>query len=94
MRNLELSIDGNNTAAAIRDAVIEAEPEVCHGCTYAFDHSYETGQYAKNTGLDPEAAAKLAWGYIGACCRSEIGVELIEPDTAPSESVQKVLVSA
>lgn len=93
MLRLELSIDGDNAASAIRDAVIGAEPDQCHGCDYALAHSYEIGQFARINELSPEKAAEVAWGYLGACCKSEIGVELLTPDDEPSVSEEKVLVS-
>ena len=94
MQRMELSIDENNSASAIRDAVIGAEPPQCHGCDYALEHSYEIGQFARANELDPATAAEVAWGYFGACCKSEIGVELLSPDDQPSVSEEKVLASA
>lgn len=91
---MELSIDENNAAAAIRDAVIGAEPDGCHGCDYALEHSYEIGQYARDNNMDPESAALLAWGYMGACCRTEIAVELLTPVSSPSTSDQSILIPA
>ena len=92
MRRLELSIDENNVAADIRDAVIGAEPDECHGCVYALNHSYETGQYARTHGLSPKEAAELAWGYAGACCKTVVDLTLLPPSPVLSAAERKEFV--
>ncbi|MDQ3123146.1 MAG: hypothetical protein M3Q14_00455 [bacterium] len=74
-----------NRASLIRDAVIEAEPELCHGCPKAFERSYDIGQTALKEGWTPEKAATEAWGNIGACCRTCVDLQIIPVVITPSE---------
>ena len=92
MIKVELSIDENNYAAAIRDAILDAEPESCRGCKHAFEHSYEIGQFARANNMEPDSAAELAWGWMMSSCCSEIAIELLQPEHLPSDSMQKLLI--
>lgn len=55
-----LSIEGDNEAAAIRDAVLGSIPEDLHGTRGGFEVAYEVGQEARLSRLTPEEAAEMA----------------------------------
>lgn len=93
MRLIEPSIFEANQSAAIRDAVIGAEPMECHGCPRALEHSYEIGQLARQLMMSAEEAAEAAWGKPEiACCKALVSVERIVEDPAMPDVEAKSLL--
>ncbi|MDQ3064713.1 MAG: hypothetical protein M3Q36_00370 [bacterium] len=86
--------DKPNLASLIRDAVLDAQPEDCHGCPKALERSYRVGQRALREGLSPQEAAEWAWGNPGICCRGCVLVELLTPLDSPPTVVERELINA
>jgi hypothetical protein len=89
MRQLELSIDGNNYRTNIRDAVLGAIPNSCYleneagekterKCPIALDRAYEIGQIAAGLGKSPEKAAADIAADLKVCCKECVFVELLQ----------------
>ncbi|MFZ1324088.1 MAG: hypothetical protein WAQ57_02935 [Candidatus Saccharimonadales bacterium] len=75
---------GPNPASLMRDAVLDAMPEACHGCPEAFERSYRIGQLALRENIPPRDAAEWAWGNPGVCCREAVEIDWVPAEIIPS----------